>query len=117
MPHDALEVINHQLVAEVSKTTVATIMLLASSPSRLTDLRVAGLTGGAADITWTASPEKGVVSYVVEYGPAADPALHHVLVTAPHVRLTGIGGGTTVRVKAVNARGLQGWDWARVTVK
>mgnify|MGYP006138673123 CR=1 FL=1 len=34
-PHDFLEFINHQLVAETSKTTVATLMLLASSPSRL----------------------------------------------------------------------------------
>ena len=35
-PHDFLETINHQLVTEVAKTTVATLMLLASSPSRLT---------------------------------------------------------------------------------
>ncbi|HYW32008.1 MAG TPA: M28 family peptidase, partial [Gemmatimonas sp.] len=34
-PHDVLETINHQLVAEVAKTTVASIMYLASSPSRL----------------------------------------------------------------------------------
>ena len=36
--HDFLEFINHQLIAETSKTTVATLMLLASSPSRLKDL-------------------------------------------------------------------------------
>ncbi len=34
-PHDLLEGINHQLVAEVAKTTAATLMLLASSPSRI----------------------------------------------------------------------------------
>lgn len=33
-PHDVLETINHQLVAEVAKTTVASIMYLASAPSR-----------------------------------------------------------------------------------
>jgi hypothetical protein len=32
--HDVLETINHQLVAEVAKTTVATLMKLASTPSR-----------------------------------------------------------------------------------
>jgi hypothetical protein len=39
-PHDVLETINHQLVTEVAKTTAATLMLLASSPSRLRDLKV-----------------------------------------------------------------------------
>ncbi len=39
-PHDLLETINHQLVTEVAKTTAATLMLLASSPSRLTGLNV-----------------------------------------------------------------------------
>ena len=37
--HDVLENMNHQLVTEVAKTTAATLMLLASSPSRLTDLK------------------------------------------------------------------------------
>jgi hypothetical protein len=36
---DLLEFENHQLITETSKTTVATLMLLASSPSRLTNLR------------------------------------------------------------------------------
>ena len=39
-PHDLLETVNHQLIAETSKTTAATLMLLASSPSRLKDLKV-----------------------------------------------------------------------------
>ena len=37
--HDVLENMNHQLITEVAKTTAATLMLLASSPSRLTDLK------------------------------------------------------------------------------
>ena len=36
-PHDMLDTINHQLVTEVAKTTAATLMLLASSPSRLAE--------------------------------------------------------------------------------
>ena len=35
---DLLEFENHQLIAETSKTTIATLMLMASSPSRLTQL-------------------------------------------------------------------------------
>ena len=38
-PHDVLETIDHQLVAEVSKTTVATIMWMASSPTLPTPAR------------------------------------------------------------------------------
>ena len=37
---DLLEFENHQLILETSKTTVASVMLLASSPSRLTNLKV-----------------------------------------------------------------------------
>src|SRR6185436_14391676 len=55
-PHDLLETINHQLVTEVAKTTAATLMLLASSPSRLTGLTVARQAGNAATVTWTPSP-------------------------------------------------------------
>src|SRR6185295_609094 len=45
---DLLEFENHQLIAETCKTTVATIMLLASSPSRLTRLKVDSFTSAAA---------------------------------------------------------------------
>jgi len=111
---DLLENENHQLIAETSKTTVATIMLLASSPSRLTNLKVDGYTGGTASLSWTPSPESGVTSYIVAYGPPASPLLHRVTATQPRVTLPHLPPGTIVSVKAVNARGLEGWDWARV---
>jgi hypothetical protein len=110
MPHDILEVENHQLIAEASKTTVATLMLLASSPSRLKNLSVAN---GVA--TWTKSPEKGVTGYVVTWGPADAPEKNRLRVTAPTARIPGLTAGMVVQVKAVNARGLMGWDWARTT--
>jgi len=112
MPHDILEVENHQLIAEASKTTVATLMLLASSPSRLKDLAA---TNGT--VTWTKSPEKGVTGYLVTWGPAEAPERNRLRVTAPTARIPGLAAGMVVQVKAVNARGLEGWDWARVTVK
>jgi hypothetical protein len=114
-PHDLLEFENHDLIAETSKTTVATLMLLASSPSRLKDVK-AERAGQALTVSWTASPEKGVTSYVVATGPASGPLTVRTTVKAPRATLTGIAAGSIVAVKAVNARGMQGWDWARAQV-
>jgi hypothetical protein len=116
-PHDVLETINHQLVTEVAKTTAATLMLLASSPSRLADLKVDRFSGGTATLTWTPSPERGVTAYLVTYGPASNPYLQRLRVTSPAVTLKGVTPGTLVAVKAVNDQGLEGWDWARVEVR
>ena len=112
MPHDVLETINHQQLAETSRATVATIMLMASSPARLTGLSV---TSTAA--TWTGAREKGVARYIVRYGPAEDPMRHTITVTTPRATISALKPGWLVAVKAVNARGLEGWDWARTTVK
>lgn len=110
---DLLETINHQLILETSKTTAATLMMLASSPSRLKDLKVDSYDGSTAELSWAASPEKGVRGYLVSYAGAKQP----IKVSAPRVSLKNVPPGTVVSVKAVNARGLEGWDWARVTVK
>ncbi|HEY7288862.1 MAG TPA: M28 family peptidase [Vicinamibacterales bacterium] len=113
---DRLENENHQLIAETSKATVASIMLLASSPSRLTHLKIDSHVGTAASISWTPSPEKGVTSYIVAYGPPAAPLQHRVTVVQPRAALPLVAPGTIISVKAVNANGLEGWDWAHVTV-
>jgi hypothetical protein len=115
--HDFLEFINHQLIAETSKTTAGTLMLLASSPSRLKDVKVesTGRTGTA--VSWTASPEKNVVSYVVSYGPSTALPAARLTVKTPRATLPSLPSGTVVAVKAVNAQGVEGWDWARVTVR
>jgi hypothetical protein len=115
--HDVLENMNHQLITEVAKTTAATLMLLASSPSRLTDLEVTSFSGGVATLTWKPSPERGVNSYVVAYGPPDKPEERQIRVIAPTAKLSNITPGTIVAVKAVNSRGLEGWDWARIVVK
>jgi Tol biopolymer transport system component len=131
-PHDILETINHELVAEASKTTVATLMLLASSPSRLKDLKVTRVAGRTVDVAWTPSPEKGVSSYIIEVIPPSSApgdveragqlpargqeAMPRVTVTRPSATLQNVAPGSTIAVKAVNARGLEGWDWARITV-
>jgi hypothetical protein len=114
-PHDLLETINHQLVAEVSKTTTATLMLLASSPSRIEKLTVDGYQNGTATLSWKPSPERGVAAYLVAWGPPDRPEAQQLKVTKPAATVKA-PAGTIVSVKAVNQRGLEGWDWARVTL-
>jgi Tol biopolymer transport system component len=114
--HDLLDTINHQLVTEVAKTTAATLMLLASSPSRLANLEVTSFANSTATVTWTRSPEKNITGYLVAYGPPDKPEAQQVRVTGASATLKRVAAGTVVSVKAVNARGLEGWDWARVTI-
>jgi hypothetical protein len=113
--HDVLDTINHQLVTEVSKATVATLMLLASSPSRVTGLTAARDGDGTVRASWNANPERDVVSYIVAYGPASDPGRARTTVTSPRAVLRGLGPDWTVSVQAVDRRGLHGWDWARAS--
>jgi hypothetical protein len=114
--HDILATIDHRLVAEVSKTTAASLMLMASSPSRIGGL-TASRSGNNAQVQWTASPEKGITSYQVTYGPADDPARRTLTSSQPRATLSGVSPGWMVRVKAVSDRGTMGWDWARAELR
>jgi hypothetical protein len=114
--HDTLDTVNHQLITEVARTTAATLMLLASSPSRISGLRVDGYQNGAASLSWTPSPEKGVTGYIVAWGPEGSQESQQMKVNKAAASVK-IAPGTVVSVKAVNQRGLEGWDWARVTVR
>lgn len=115
--HDLLETINHRLVTEVAKTTAATLMMLASSPSRLTDLTLDRFANGTAQISWKPSPEKGVTGYIVVYGPPNNPEAQQLEVTTPSASVPNVKPGMVISVKAVNSKGLEGWDWARIEVK
>lgn len=108
--HDVLETVNHQLVAEVSKTTVATLMLLASSPSRLNDLNIERKRRKAS-IAWTPAAEPNVDHYLISYGPE-DGEWTTVESDEPMITLNRIEAGWKVAVKAVNDNGLESWDWA-----
>ena len=114
--HDILETINHQLVTEVAKTTAATLMRLAASPSRLTELKVDRYQNGAATVSWKPSPEGRITGYIVSYGTPDQPDAHQLTVRKPTATVT-TSPGSVISVKAVNANGLDGWDWARVTVR
>jgi hypothetical protein len=114
-PTDYLDTINQRQVTETAKVTAATIMLLASSPSRLKGLKAAA-TGAGVEVTWTPSPESGIKQYVVAYGPAANPLQTRVTVTSAKATLPALPAGTQIAVKAVNGRGLEGWDWVRTVL-
>src|SRR5690606_17503717 len=109
--HDVLETVDQRLVAEVSKTTVASIMLMAASPSRLTGLEVTRR-GRDVEAAWTPAAESDVRSYVVAYR-APGGELRTMTVREPRARLGDLPAGTEIMVKAVNERGLESWDWAR----
>ncbi|MGH9309222.1 MAG: M20/M25/M40 family metallo-hydrolase, partial [Vicinamibacterales bacterium] len=114
-PHDALETINHQLVTEVARTTAATLMLLASSPARLNGLTIDRYQNGAATVTWTPAAEKGIAGYTLTSGPAGAAPTQMLRVTTSRATIEA-APGDVVAVKAVNRVGLEGWDWARITV-
>ncbi len=115
-PTDYLDTINQRQVTETAKVTAATLIYLASSPSRLKGLKVERA-GTGVEVTWTPSPETGVKSYIVAYGPATDPLRTRMTVSSPKAVIAGLAAGTHVAVKAVNGRGLEGWDWVRAVVQ
>ncbi len=101
-PHDLLETINHQLVTEVARTTVASVMLLASSPSRVEGLEVTSFSNGTAAITWKPSVERSVTGYLVKWGSGGGSK--PMRVAEPSARVSGVTPGTEIAVKAVNGK-------------
>jgi hypothetical protein len=69
-PSDRLEFENHQLILETSKTTVASVMLLASSPSRPAPLVGSRLAVGRGINPVEASSDEPTA-------PARNPSDHH----------------------------------------
>jgi len=113
--HDVLETINHKLVTEVSRMSTASVMLLASCPSRLGGLEAID-GGGSLEVKWTEAVEADVTGYRVAFGPEEDPLRAVMEVDEPEVTLADLPAGTVVSVKAVNRKGMEGWDWARIRV-
>jgi hypothetical protein len=114
--HDVLETINHKLVTEVAKMSTASVMLLASSPSRLGGLEVARQ-GDQVQVTWDPAVESDVMGYRVAYGPEENPFERVVDVDQSSATLEGLPDGAVISVKAVNEKGMEGWDWARIQLR
>jgi Tol biopolymer transport system component len=118
-PHDVLETINHQLVAEVSKTTVATLMQLANRPSRPKVAQVRTIAGSQEiEVEWEPLPEADVTGYTVRVVDAGGSELSRRTV-GPRDRLSArvpYHPGQTVEIWGTSSAG-PSWDAARVTVE
>jgi len=118
-PTDLLETVNHQLLVEAAKYNVASIMMLASSPTPVKGLKVVLAKNGAANVEWAASAENGIASYVIEYGLESNPAALRFPVKEPKFQIPSVtlkkDEKLCVAVKAVTARGIESWEWARAT--
>jgi len=113
---DLLETINHELVTESTKATVAALMLMASSPAPVRELEVAVRNGEAVDLRWAPSPEAGVTHYVVRYGaPGEEPT--EMNVREPRLTIPDAPAGTNAWVRAINAHGLHSWSWAKLKIE
>jgi hypothetical protein len=116
-PTDLLENVNHRLVEETARATTASIMMLASSPAPVKSLKVAVRKDGSVHLIWEPNLEMNITSYVVEYGlggglPAGSLTVSVAQAVIPGIKLKK-GETLSVAVKAVNALGVSGWDWAR----
>jgi hypothetical protein len=112
-PHDVLETVSHRLVAEVARTTLATVMLMASSPSRVAGLGATRAPDGRVDARWDAALERGVTSYRVRWEDADGKAGGVQVVKGTTARLPAVPQGAMIDARAIGARGLEGWDWVR----
>jgi hypothetical protein len=115
-PTDTVDTIDARQVAETAKVTVASLMAMASSPSRPTGLIVSRRADGA-EVRWAASPEADIAGYLVTFGAGANPQTRRLDAGTTRVALPSLAAGTDVAVKAVNQRGLASWDSARAVAR
>jgi peptidase M28-like protein/WD40 repeat protein len=113
-PHDVLETVNQRLVAEVAKTTIGSVMLMASSPSKLDSVQATPAANGAVALAWRPAVEKGVRGYRVRWTPATGNAERTLVVSTPSARLPTVAAGSTIGVRAIGANGTEGWDWTTI---
>jgi Tol biopolymer transport system component len=115
--HDQLETINHQLVAEVAKTTAATLIQLTNVPSRPKVDSVAVRSGSGIDVRWHPLPETDVTGYIVEVAGVDGVVRSTQRTDGLGAFVAGYRPGEVVSVWAVNARGARSWDALRVRIE
>ena len=118
---DILETINHQLLYEASKSNTAAIMLMASSPSRVKNLRTEDIGKKELLISWDHSPENSIKHYILEYKRGLDKnsEIKTIITSANQIIISKNPDDKTIqiKVKSVNTSGLEGWDWAEVIIE
>jgi hypothetical protein len=106
---DRLETINHRLVKEVSRSTTATLMMLANAPSKVTGLDVSEGRGNRANVSWHRSPENDIDHYRVRYTDSTGTE-HIEQTNGTDITLRRADLSRPISVVAVNDRGIEGWD-------
>ena len=112
---DELWTINQRLVAEVSRTTVATIMRLADGPGRLTGLRLDGEGDDELRFAWDPAPERGVEAYKVRVRTTNGDWRELEPVTEPQLTIPSGEDVEEVSVRARTADGLESYDEVRMS--
>ena len=107
---DRLETINHQLVKEVTKSTTATLSMLANAPSKVTGIRVDERRNNRAAVQWNAAKENDISHYRIKY---TDSSGEKTVEETDQVEITlrNVDASKPISVVAVNNRGMQAWDW------
>lgn len=111
---DELWTINQELVAEVARTTVATIMRLADGPGRLTGLELEEETDNGKVFSWDPAPEAGVEEYVVRVRSDGGEWRELERVAEPRVTIPSEVNAEAVAVAARTADGLESFDEVRL---
>lgn len=111
-PTDRLEVINHDLVKAVTQSNTGVFMKLAYTPSMIEGVEAED-TGNGYRVSWDEPLESDISHYQVRYTtPDGERVTRE---TGRRSLETGrVKDGGTIKVRAVNERGLEGWDWAEI---
>lgn len=112
---DRIETVNHQLVTEVARTTVATVMALAFGPSRPAGLTAQTLSEGGIRLSWSAG-ETAVRSYGFRYRATPTDPWTTSESGAPSAELPELPDGAEIEVWSVTREGVTSWDRARLVV-
>ena len=109
--------INHQLVTEVAEDDGGDADAAGVEPVAAEGPEGGSFRGRHRDAVVDAEPGDGRDWLPRGVWSGSKPDAQQVRVVKPTATMTDITPGTVVSVKAVNAKGLEGWDWARVTVR
>ncbi|MCX7975272.1 MAG: M28 family peptidase [Candidatus Aminicenantes bacterium] len=130
-PLDRLEVINQELIEEATKFMIATVVMMASSPSPVRNLNATIREKNLLEVSWSPNPEKGIDHYLVTFeldnqGPLLS---QKVKATQALIRLDKLIQGLPkarkadqkltlkISVKAKNRLGLPSWDDSTLWLK
>ena len=111
---DELWTINQRLVAEVSRTTVATIVSLADGPSRVAGLHRVDEEDAELTFAWDPAPETMVTGYQVRVRTGEGEWVELETVSEPRVQVPAGLDAVEVAVRAVSAEGRTSFDDQRL---